>query len=96
MLSKKVAIADLVSMRTKLMKWSALRQHYTQKVSFSPKGEKSGRKAVKIANFDNFWDFWVQTTPLICFATISYFQQDLFKNLKNCDALPFYRDLLTF
>ena len=34
-LPKKSAIVDLVCMRTKLLKWSAFRPHFTQKVSLS-------------------------------------------------------------
>ena len=36
-----------VRMRTKLMKWSAIRLHFTQKASFSQSWKKSGSEAVK-------------------------------------------------
>ena len=39
-LATRSTIADLVCMRTKLLKWSALRPHFTFKVSFSPNKRK--------------------------------------------------------
>ena len=39
-LATRSTIADLVRMRTKLLKWSALRLHFTFKVSFSPNKRK--------------------------------------------------------
>ena len=41
-------------MPTKLVKWSTFRPYATQKVSFSPKGKKSGRKLWKVADFIYF------------------------------------------
>ena len=46
-LATRSAIADLVRMRAKLLKWSAFRPHFTFKVSFSPLWEKSCSEAVK-------------------------------------------------
>ena len=46
-LATRCAIADLVCMRTKLLKWSAFRPHFTQKVSFSQSWKKSCSEAVK-------------------------------------------------
>ena len=89
------AIADLVCMRTKLLRWSVFRPHFTSKVSFFPLGcfespialPRRQTRGSWVTLLKVFWPqgrkakFWVAATGLVIFGQ---------RNCQGCWSGPFW------
>ena len=88
--------ADLVRLRTKLMKWSAFRRHLTQKYLFSQSWKKSGSEAEK--GREKFQSDWGKGWGRACTSWEMglYKIPSMFNNISLLSQNVLFKDFMAF